>query len=704
MSALESKPTHAAPATEAPAPPHVLVVDDDDHTRAMVAALLRRDGLQVTEATDGEQGVALAHATRPDLILLDVMMPGIDGHATCARIRELLRDDALPIVMLTGADDVASIDAAFQAGATDFITKPIQWTLLRQRVRYALRAGRQARELRRAHLRELAVRRVAGMGYWEWRLDDDTLSWSDEFEPLAGIRATQGVLRETFLQRVHPQDAARLRAGLDDARSGRGRLDLEFRITLQGGERILRVVGQRGQEGADAAYVFGVFHDLTAVRRTEALVDYLSLHDEVTDLPNRRLFLRQVGQALEQGGEGVWVVAADIQRFGRLNATLGEFVANQVLRQLGARLRQLREAGTVLDVARIDGDEFAWAQRVPAGHALEAAIEGVLLALQQPVHLGTGPLQLNLNAGCAAYPVHGQAPEALLTQAQQAQRRARVQGRSWAVADLDELDAQHRQRQLAPEQALQSALNNDEFVLVYQPQLDFASGRIQGCEALLRWHSPTLGVVPPAQFIGLLEESGRIVDVGAWVLREAARQAAAWERAGMPLRVGVNLSARQFMSPRLTADIEAALHASGVTPALLELEITESLTMHDVEHAVALLQRFRALGVSVALDDFGVGHSSLAYVLQFPIDVLKIDRAFVTHVTRGRADRAIVRAIVALAQALGVETIAEGVETQRQCDFLEALGVTQVQGYLIGRPMTAAELEALARRAPGARA
>lgn len=686
----------AAARAEPAAAARVLVVDDDRTTRSMVAAVLRRDGLQVVEAPDGAQALQEVRRERPDLILMDVLMPGMDGHTACARIRAELADEALPIVMLTAVDDLESIETAFDAGATDFITKPIHWALLRERVRYALRGGRLARELRRARLRELAVRRIAGLGYWEWRLDTDSLSWSEEFAASGGIQARHEVPREAFLERVHEEDRQRLRAGLEAARESEGRLDAEFRIRFNHTERILRVVGERGREGDDAALVFGVFQDLTSQRRTEALVDYLALHDEITDLPNRRLFLRHVAQAIEQDGEGIWVVTADIQRFGRLNETLGERAANQLLRLLGQRLRQMAEAGTILQAARIDGDTFAWAQRMPPGQGVQPALEAVLHTLQQPLSVAGQTLRVVFSAGCAARPVHGIDAEALLQQALQAQRRARALGLPWSVAELETADVRERQRQLQLEQALHGALERGEFALHYQPQLDFASGRIVGCEALLRWHPPGLGPVPPVQFIGLLEESGQIVEVGAWALREAARQAAAWERAGLPLRVGINLSPRQFLNPQLPRHIEQALQASGVTPARLELEITESLTMHDVEHAIALLRRFRALGVSVALDDFGVGHSSLAYVLQFPIDALKIDRAFVTHVTRGRTDRAIVRAIVALAQALGVETIAEGVENQRQCDFLEALGVTQVQGYLIGRPMPAAALQELA--------
>lgn len=699
-----SSPT--AGATPTPAPPAeqgatLLVVDDDRTTRAMVRAVLARERYRIVEAADGEEGVEAAVALRPDLILLDVMMPSLDGHAACARIRAALQDDALPIVMLTAADDLASIEAAFQAGATDFITKPINWSLLRERVRYALRSGQLAREVRRARLRETAVRRIAGLGYWEWRLDTDRLAWSDEFEPLAGIRASEGVPREAFLQAVHPDDRSRLSAALDRARDTGVRLDLEFRARVRGEERVIRVMGERGERGDEADRVLGAFQDLTPVRKAEALADYLTLHDEVTGLPNRRWFLRRAAEriaAVPAGADTALVIAVvDIHRFARFNESLGEQRANQLLAALGARLRQFVDSGVLVEAARIGGDDFALALRADDASTAEGRLGQVLVALGQPIRVGAQELTVPCSIGWAACPLHGRDPEVLLTFAQEAQRRARALGRDLLGADADDTQADRRQRTLALEQALRGALERGEFRLVYQPQLDVVHGRIVGCEALLRWRAPAWGDVPPAEFVPLLEESGLISDVGAWVMEAAARQAAAWERSGLPLRVGVNLSPRQFLSPELLTHIEHALRVTGVSPGLLEFEITESLAVQDVEHAARLLQTLRGMGLKVALDDFGIGHSSLAYMLQFPIDVIKIDRVFVTHITRGRTDRAIVRAVVALSQSLGVETIAEGVETQRQCDFLEAIGVGQVQGYLIGRPMPAADLERLAR-------
>jgi diguanylate cyclase (GGDEF)-like protein len=678
----------------------LLVVDDDRSSRTMVRAVLGRERYRIIEAPDGPAAIDAVQRDKPDLILMDVMMPGMDGHEVCARIRQSLHDDTLPIVMLTAADDMASIERAFEAGATDFITKPINWPLLRERVRYALRGVQLVREMRRARLREQAVRRIVGLGYWEWRLSDDCLSWSEGFEPLAVIGASGGVGLSAFLQAVHPEDRQRLQQALERVRDTHGRLDLEFRLRIRQTERILRVVGERGTAAEDGDRIFGAFHDLTSVRRTEAMVDYLSQHDDTTGLPNRRLFLARAAQSMQQPARGDSVVligTIDIHRFGRYNESLGERGANQLLALQGQRLQQWVESGGLLVAARIGGDEFAVAI---AGASTEAAVAGFRRALQAltlPVTVDRQELWVVVSGGWAVCPTHGSDAEALLTLAQEAQRRARSLGRDELGAETDGMGDGRRQRLLALEQTLQHALQRQEFELVYQPQMDFGSGRIVGCEALLRWRSPQWGVVSPAEFVPLLEESGLIVDVGAWVLTTAAHQAAQWARSGCPLRVGVNLSPRQFLAPGLFDHIQHVLQVSAVPAHLLELEITESLAMQDVDHSIDLLRRCRAAGLKVALDDFGVGHSSLAYVLQFPIDAIKIDRAFVTHVTRGRADRAIMRAIVSLGQSLGVDIIAEGVESQPQCDLLEAIGVTQIQGYLIGRPMSAAELQVMAR-------
>ncbi|NIC43515.1 bifunctional diguanylate cyclase/phosphodiesterase, partial [Aquabacterium sp. A08] len=536
--------------------------------------------------------------------------------------------------------------------------------------------------------------------HWEWSLDSGALDWSDELELLTGVAAHQLRDLSALGERAHPDDRKRLMAGLERARETGTKLDLEFRLLAPGGERVLRLVGERGTQGEDAQRVFGVFQDLTDSRRTEALVDFLAMHDELTGLGNRRLFLLQVRNAMDsfrvQQRNVLLVGTIDLSRFGRYNDSLGEALADKLLSLVGQRLKDA--VGPVgAEVARIGGDEFA--VMVVATDEASAAqrFQALLGKLSEPFRLAEHELFLALSAGFAVFPGDVSDADALLKHAQEAQRNARRTGQPCLRASSDPEVARQQRAQLELERGLHKALERQEFFLLYQPQLDFASGRITGAEALIRWRHPELGVVPPVHFVPLLEETGLIHEVGAWVVQEACRQAAAWERQGLNLRIGINLSPRQFLSLGLFDTVAHACRSAGASPRLIELEITESLAMQDVEHSIQLLEEFRQAGFQIAIDDFGIGHSSMAYLMKFPIDVIKIDRAFVTDITQSMGDRAIVRAIVVLAQALGMSVIAEGVETQRQCDFIEAVGVNEVQGYLLGKPMSAHALEALAR-------
>lgn len=684
----------------------VLIVDDDAPTRQILEGVLSRQGLAVIEAADGEEAIALFTRHHPSLVLLDVMMPVLDGFATCARMRGLDNHEGTPIVMLTGTDDLVSIDRAFDAGATDFITKPIKWTLLTQRVRYALRAGRLAREVRQSRLRQASARRIAKLVFWEWHLSDDALTWSDDLEPLIGLPNRQLGKMADLLSLVHPDDLARVERLLALAREQRGAtlesgasIEIELRLHTVDRERVVRLVGQRGLEGSDHDLVVGAFQDVTDQRQAEALVDYLALHDELTGLGNRRLLLGQITEAIESSGSGAggtllvgWI---DIGAFHRHNEALGDTLGDLLLSELARRLRRL--VGGSEWIARVGGDEFALMLRGnDCASALER-FEAILANLRRPFQVGGHETILTFSCGVACCTEPATDANQLLTQAQDAQRTARRQARPIVVTTPGERSSSRVGELLALERALHRALEQEEFFLVYQPQMDLRSGRLVGVEALLRWRHTTLGVVPPARFIPLLEQLDLISPVGRWVLEEACRQSCRWQATGLDLRVGVNLSPRQFLERQLFEQILAAIQETGASPGSIELEITESLAMQDPARAIRLLERLRETQVKIAIDDFGIGHSSLEYLLRFPIDTIKIDRAFVTNITSIQADRAIVRAVTAIGQTLGVTTIAEGVETLRQCDFLEALGVTEIQGYLIGKPMTADALAALAR-------
>jgi len=679
----------------------LLAVDDDPTTRQLLQAVLSKMGYRVLVASNGQQGMEVFTTQRPDLILMDVQMPIMDGFDACALIRQL-DGEATPIIMLTGSEDLASIERAFTAGATDFITKPINFPLLAQRVRYALRSGELNKELRGVRQRQASARRIAGLGFWDWNIETSALEWSDDAHTLLGQDGALPSTLPDLLDLVHVNDRLRVGQAFNAVRGVGGKLDVEFRMSnlTSGSERIITMTGERAEDEDDhqTPRVFGAFQNVTDSRRTQALVDYLALHDELTGLANRRMFVRQVRDFIATADLGTDVLRVswiNLARFHRVNEALGEEAGDALLVQVAQRLKSASMG--VVGLARVGGDEFALALKGRREEDTEEKLERVLQALDVPFQFNGQEVFVSVCAGSALSPRHGQEAEQLLSLAKDAQLQARSQG----FKTVTSAGANVSTRQFASldvELDLRRALQNDQFELHYQPQMALRGNRIVGVESLLRWKHPTRGTIPPVQFIPMLEDMGLIHEVGIWVLGEACRQASEWAAAGMPLRVAINLSPRQFMGEDLFDLIMNAVRRHHTPVHLIELEITESLAMQDPDRAIELLSKLRNLGFKVALDDFGIGHSSLEYLLRFPIDTIKIDRAFVMRVTETETDRAVIRAITAIAQSLQLTTIAEGVETQRQCDFMEALGATEIQGYFISKPLPKADITSLVQR------
>jgi diguanylate cyclase (GGDEF)-like protein len=390
----------------------------------------------------------------------------------------------------------------------------------------------------------------------------------------------------------------------------------------------------------------------------------------------------------------------DLDRFKFVNDSMGHKAGDVLLMTVAARLRaSLRDTDTV---ARMSGDEFVVILSEHAEQALTPEIvERVMASVAQPVILGSKEFFVTCSIGVAAYPSDGTPADSLIEHADIAMYRAKKLGRNNYQFYTPAMNEESLER-VRIESALRNALERNEFVLHYQPQVDLQSGRIVGMEALIRWQHPELGMVPPARFIGVAEDTGLIVPIGAWVMRTACLQNKAWQDAGLgKLRVAVNLSARQFSAVDLVAGIESVLHDSGLDPACLELELTESLFMSDVTPAVELLHRMKGLGINLSIDDFGTGYSSLSYLSRFPIDVLKIDRSFVNDISHDANDAAIVASIIALAHNLRLSVIAEGVETAAQLDYLRHQGCDEMQGYYFSRPLAVPEFEQLLRQRRG---
>jgi diguanylate cyclase (GGDEF)-like protein/PAS domain S-box-containing protein len=461
----------------------------------------------------------------------------------------------------------------------------------------------------------------------------------------------------------------------------------------------------KNEEG-DISHFVATGKDISERMQTQERLQYLAHHDIVTGLPNRALFADRLGHALARTrGDGrlVALLFLDVDRFKLVNDTLGHAAGDRALQHVAEQLRARTRTGDT--VARFGGDEFAvLIEDIPSADHIAAVVRALLDALSRPLELDGHEFLLTASIGISLYPHDGADAETLLKNADIAMYRAKDQGRNTYQFYSADMGVKAFER-LSIETSLRHALEREEFVLHYQPQVDVATGRIIGLEALLRWRHADLGLVAPAEFIPILEEAGLILPVGDWVLRTACTQARAWQLAGhAPVRVAVNLTGRQFGRAGASERVAAILAETGLAPEWLELEMTESVLIEHTATTMSTLKSLEALGLRLAVDDFGTGYSSLSYLKRFPVDSLKIDRAFIRDLSTDPDDAAIVEAIIAMAMSLGIDVVAEGVETAEQLAFLRARRCQLMQGFLFSPPRPAAEIPALlARSGIGAR-
>ena len=451
----------------------------------------------------------------------------------------------------------------------------------------------------------------------------------------------------------------------------------------------------RGENG-EPQYLLSLSEDITDRKRAEERVAYLARHDPLTDLPNRAAFNEQLSFARERAAAaaaGFAVLCLDLDRFKEVNDVLGHAAGDVMLREMAKRLARAAEGAFL---ARLGADEFALISSEGVQPATAAALaQRIQSAVADELDIGGHRRRAELSIGVAIFPTDGADSATLLANAGAALDRAKEEGRGSIHFFAAAMDLELRERR-ALQHDLQWAIARDELILHYQPQARI-DGEIVGFEALARWQHPVRGTVPPGTFIPLAEESGLIVPISEWILRAACREAASWPR---PLQLAVNLSPVQFRHGDLAGLVHAILLETGLAPDRLELEVTEGVLIDDFSRAVSILRRLKSLGVRVAMDDFGTGYSSLSYLQSFPFDKIKIDQAFISNVERNRQSAAITRAVIALARALGLPVLAEGVETKDQLAFLAREACDEVQGYLIGRPCPIAEYAALVGRRP----
>jgi len=703
----------------------ILIIDDTPANLGVVAQNLEENDCEILVAQDGEEGLKRAALAQPDLILLDVMMPGIDGIETCRRLKASEATRAIPVIFMTALADVADKVAGFAVGGVDYVTKPFQVEELLARVNTHLALCAIQQELAAQNRRlgeEVAVRRKA-----EAALQLSEVRYRRLFETakdgilLLDFSTARVIDANPMLAKMFGYDAAALRGqvfheiepfrSVPDCRVALADLQASGvafadHWALSTGENIRIDVEFVGSVYVmDGAKVIQCnFRDITDRKKAEARIQYMALHDALTGLPNRTLLEDRLNQIITRAGRNekkAAVLLLDLDHFKVINDSLGHHIGDRLLEIMATRLREgLRASDTA---ARLGGDEFVIVL-AEINEVAEAALVArkILKLLVEPFVVDGNTLHVGGSIGISSYPADGTDPGTLVRAADTAMYDAKRKGRGtfrFYTAELNEA-AQSRLR-LAND--VRHACVRGEFALHYQPQIEAQSGAVTGVEALLRWYHPEQGLIGPGQFIPLLEEIGLIVDVGQWVLKTACLQSAKWTREGLPpIRMGVNVSATQFYRGDIVRMVEEVLQETGLDPASLELELTESLTLDDTETTIKIMHDLKRLGVQLSLDDFGTGWSSLAYLRRFPLDRIKIDRSFIREVASDATAAAVAQSIMSLAQNLGLGCIAEGVETAEQRNYLQGQQCAEFQGWLFSPALPEQEFEAFLRASPGA--
>lgn len=708
---LESKGTALSSSVRSStAPAVVLHVDDNLASLAMAESVLENAGFSVVHASNGRDAVARFDDASPDVIIMDAVMPEMDGFEAIAAIRKRPGGEHVPILMTTALDDPESITRAYDEGATDFLIKPMNFFVLPHRVQYMLRSNATAEALRSSEAKLDNAQRIAKLGHWEWCVQSDDISFSGGF--IRTMQIASGCNRmswHSFMERVAEADRTALSEAVTHAIERGGPWSSEFTTQpiLDCGPRTIRLEAEPliDQDG-NCTHMLGTVQDITERLNAQEQIHNLAYYDIVTGLPNRARLLKSLEEVLDRASRErtrFAVLFLDLDHFKQVNDTLGHDAGDALLQQVAERINNVLRESDVLTksdddsgdhtVARLGGDEFVvllGSIRRPEDSARVA--QRIAATIREPFRLGESEVRISTTIGISVYPADGKNSDSLLKHADVAMYHAKERGRdgyqfySRGIHDLA-LD------RLTLEKDLKQAITNNALTLVFQPKVNLATGQVSGCETLVRWNHPERGDISPVEFIPLAEETGLIVPLGQWVLKAACEQMQQWHAKGeAKFSVSVNCSAVQFTRGNMEREIEAALLSSGLDAAYLEIELTESLLMQDIDAGIASLERMKTLGVQVAIDDFGTGFSSLSYLKSLPADKLKIDRQFITDLASDAGDKAIVAAITSLSHDLGLTVVAEGVETGEQLDVLRRLECDEAQGYLFGKPLTADEL------------
>ena len=675
--------------TTTQANPRILIIEDDPVTRLTLRKVLAQSDYEVFDASNGREGFTSYIEQAPNLVIVDAMMPEMNGYETIQAIRKYEQDRAIPLLMLTALDDVDSINNAFDAGATDFITKPINWSLLTQRVKYALRSAEIEEQLRSSQAQLVFAQKLAKLGYWEWDAVSDRVTGSQSAFSLFGVPKHSAVSLDNFLSRVLPKDLPIIQQAVSEASNGQSHIQISFRVIQQDGNlRHIECLGEVSYDSQDKINkITGSAQDISRLHKAETLIHYQSKHDTLTELPNRVSFNETLTTVLSENAHQQLgaVLIFDIDRFKQVNKNLGQEQGDNLLISLAQRLNRITREGDF--VARIGSDEFAiLLPKIQNNNELNLVINRFRNDLNAPFIVNNKELFISYSCGVSVFPDDATDTETLIEHANSARTNAKSHGGNQFIFYRPEMN-DNALDMLTLENDLRKALKNHEIEVFYQPQVHAKTLEPIGSEALVRWRHPTRGIVSPVVFIPLAESTGMIIEIGRYVLETAIKQTEIWHNLGYDqMRIGINLSSRQFTQSNLMQDTQTALSKTQLPSHFVDLEITESLAMSDAETNINILSGLKAMGVSLSIDDFGTGYSSLAYLHSFPIDTIKIDRSFVLNLDTPEG-QAIAKTILAMAESLNLEVVAEGIELDEQVTFFADKHCDIFQGYKFGKPM-----------------
>ncbi len=725
----------------------ILVVDDEPSNLATLKQILGNDYALVF-ARSGADCLAAAAKHRPSLILLDVQMPDMDGYTVCRGLKANPDTEATPVIFVTSLAQSGDEAAGFASGAVDYIVKPVSPAIVLARVRTHLSlvgAATLERYVRQLEVEQARTARLSrtlavlsstnsmivrvrepqelideacqiavehgrfGMAWIGTRQDSDTLLLAAvEIEDqvrdgkpaflgaqvaLAGLGLPEQVINTGMAAYCNnTSGGAALGQSCVDAHN-RGYLAMVALPLVMGeGKAGVMVLYAREEDSFDddemkllGELAGDISFSMQAIEYQQR-ASFLSFYDALTTLPNTTLFLDRLEQLLasaRRDGSSAFVITLDLDHFKQMNDDFGRHVGDVLLKTLARRLED-GLAGRC-SVARIGSNNFAVAA---SGEIAAAMCEQVLALVSAPIQIEQESVQLSARLGVAVFPADADTAEALFKNAELALKQSKGAKQDYLFYS-PAFNARLAEKALM-EKMLRRGLDEQQFELHYQPKVDLQSGRISGAEALIRWHHPERGLVPPIQFIPLAEETGLIVAIGEWVVRAVCAQQAAWLRDGVAtVPIALNLSPMQFREGNIQRLMEGALSEHALDACWVELELTETLVMHDPADAERTMRALRGKGLQLSLDDFGTGYSSLAYLKRFPFDTVKIDRAFIVEVTQNPDDAAIASAIIAMAHSLRMKVVAEGVETEAQLHFLRNRHCDQMQGYYFSRPVPA---------------